>query len=161
MIAVSNASPLHHLILLGHAEVLPALFEHVLVPLAVNELQHPDTPTLVRDWFLSAPEWISVHHDTLPASLDLPASLHAGEAQAIQLAHNRKVSIVLLDDFDARRAAKRQGLIVAGTLRLLAEGSLGGLLSLPAAFGNLKQTNFRASERLYAALLAETEASRR
>jgi predicted nucleic acid-binding protein len=161
VIAVSNASPLHYLILLGHAEVLPAVFNQVLIPSVVlSELQHAETPALVRDWSLAMPGWISVQSDPFPPLLDLPANLHAGETQAIQLAHHRKVPVVLLDDFDARRAAERQGLVVAGTLRLLAEGSLAGLLSLPEAFGRLRQTNFRASERLYAALLAEVEARR-
>ena len=59
-----------------------------------------------------------------------------------------------------RRAAERQGLKVVGTLRLLAEGSRAGLLSLPAAFEQLKRTNFRASERLYISLLAEMEVRR-
>ena len=104
MIAVSDASPLHYLILLGHADSLPAIFKQVPIPPAVLcELQHPDAPVRVRDWLLTLPEWIS-----------------------LQLAHHRQVPVVLLDDFDARRAAERRQLIVAGTLRLLAEGSLAG-----------------------------------
>lgn len=161
MIAVSDAGPLHYLILLGHVDVLGAIFEQVLVPSTVlTELQHPDTPEIIKDWFQSTPAWISVERDPVPALFDMSANLHAGEIQAIYLAHHRKASAVLLDDFDARRAAEHQGLRVIGTLRLLAEGSLAGMLSLPEAFARLKQTNFRASERLYAALLAETEAGR-
>ena len=149
------------MILLGHADVLAAIFEHVLIPATVEkELQHPDTPALVKDWFQSRRAWLSIHRDPVPALLDLPRNLHAGEAQAIQLAHYRQVPLVLLDDFEARRAAERHGLGVAGTLRLLAEGARAGLLSLSEAFGQLKQTNFRASERLYATLLAEVETRR-
>lgn len=52
--AVSDASPLHYQILLGYANVLPALFERVLVPGAVmEELQHSDAPLRVGEWFES------------------------------------------------------------------------------------------------------------
>jgi predicted nucleic acid-binding protein len=137
------------------------MFERVLIPSTVlTELQHPDTPEIVKDWFQLMPPWISVERGPIPAPFEMPANLHAGEIQAIYLAHHRKASAVLLDDFDARRAAEHHGLRVIGTLRLLAEGSLAGMLSLPEAFARLKHTNFRASERLYAALLAETEARR-
>ncbi len=161
MTAVSNASPLHYLILLGHTETLAAIFTRVLIPsLVLHELQHPDTPPLVKDWFQSMPAWVSVEELPVATRVDLPPHLHGGETEAIQLACHRKAPIVLLDDLDARRAAERQGLVVVGMLRLLAEGSLAGLLSLPDAFERLKRTNFRASERLYATLLAEIEARR-
>jgi predicted nucleic acid-binding protein len=103
---------------------------------------------------------MSAHHELTPSLSGLPQHLHAGEVQAIQLACHRQIPLVLLDDFEARRAAERQGLKVVGTLRILAEGSLAGLLSLSEAFEKLKQTNFRASERLYASLLAEVESRR-
>ncbi|MGH9609366.1 MAG: DUF3368 domain-containing protein [Bryobacteraceae bacterium] len=156
MIAVSDASPLNYLILLGYASVLADLFEHVWIPEAVlYELQHPDAPQPVRSWFRSTPSWLSVRHEPFPSYLDLPANLHTGETAAIQLAHYGKFQVVLLDDRDARCAAECHGLAVVGTLRLLAEASFAGLLSLSEAFGRLKQTNFRASERLYATLLKE------
>ena len=161
MIAVSDASPLHYLILLGHVDVLGALFERVLVPGAVlTELQHPDAASLVKDWFLSMPPWISVEHGPVLDFFNVPVNLHARETQAMYLAHHRQASVVLLDDFDACQAAEQNGLKAVGTLRLLAEGSFAGMLSLPEAFARLKQTNFRASERLYATLLAETAARR-
>lgn len=103
---------------------------------------------------------MSVYLDPIPNSLKLSRRLHVGETHTIQLAHQLQISMVLLDDFDARCEAERQGLKAVGTLRLLAEGSRAGLLSLPDAFERLKQTNFRASERLYASLLAEIGARR-
>lgn len=156
MIAVSDASPLHYLILLGYSSVLPDIFEHVWIPTAVlHELQHQDAPQPVRSWFRSLPSWISIRNESFPTLLELPANLHAGETAAIQLAHYGKFEVVLVDDLDARRAAERAGLVAVGTLRLLAEASHAGFLSLSQAFERLKQTNFRASERLYAALLEE------
>jgi predicted nucleic acid-binding protein len=34
-VVISDASPLHYLILIGHAEVLPTLYAEVLIPEAV------------------------------------------------------------------------------------------------------------------------------
>ncbi len=44
-VVISDASPLHYLILIGHAEVLPSLYTEVLIPEAVaKELQHHASP---------------------------------------------------------------------------------------------------------------------
>ena len=45
MIVIADASPLHYLILIGAADVLPALFQRVLIPDEVcAELRHPAAP---------------------------------------------------------------------------------------------------------------------
>ncbi|HEY6137176.1 MAG TPA: hypothetical protein VI670_05365 [Thermoanaerobaculia bacterium] len=55
MIVVADTSPLLYLILLGHEQVLPALYERVIAPRAViSELSHAGTPQAVRDWAASA-----------------------------------------------------------------------------------------------------------
>jgi predicted nucleic acid-binding protein len=49
MIVVADATPLHYLTLIGAINVLPALYQHVLVPQSVStELQQPKTPAAVR-----------------------------------------------------------------------------------------------------------------
>ena len=51
MIAVSDTSPICYLILIGEIDILPRLFDQVLVPQAVlTELRHVDAPEPVRDW---------------------------------------------------------------------------------------------------------------
>ena len=56
MIVVADASPLHYIILVGHVEVLPQLFDRVLVPPAViSELSRPKTPDPVHRWTTSPP----------------------------------------------------------------------------------------------------------
>jgi predicted nucleic acid-binding protein len=45
MIVVSDAGPIHYLVLIGQIELLPVLYGQVVVPVAVvNELQHLHTP---------------------------------------------------------------------------------------------------------------------
>jgi predicted nucleic acid-binding protein len=44
-IVVADTSPVHYLVLIGEVEILPALFEKIVVPTAVlDELVHPGAP---------------------------------------------------------------------------------------------------------------------
>jgi predicted nucleic acid-binding protein len=65
-----------------------------------------------------------------------------------------------MDDREGRREAEQRNLLVVGTLRVLADASGHDLLDLRVALGRLRQTNFRASERLMQWLL-EQDAARR
>jgi len=50
-VVVFDTSPLHYLILCGAENILPRLFQQVVMPPAVfNELQQANTPPLVRQW---------------------------------------------------------------------------------------------------------------
>ena len=61
MIAVSNSTPLNYLILIGAVDILPQLFDRVLIPEAVlSELQHSCTPESVRTWIANPPAWLEV-----------------------------------------------------------------------------------------------------
>ncbi len=60
---------------------------------------------------------------------------------------------VLLDDLAARKAARRLGLPLLGTLGFLELAATRKLLSLPKAISKLRQTNIRISEDLYGQVL--------
>jgi hypothetical protein len=61
MIVVADTTPLHYLILIQLDDLLPRLFGRVLIPPAVlAELQHPETPDPVRQWFAQPPAWLQV-----------------------------------------------------------------------------------------------------
>jgi predicted nucleic acid-binding protein len=56
MIVIADATPLHYLILIHQADLLPQLFDRVLIPPAVfDELQHVETPESVRHWIAHVP----------------------------------------------------------------------------------------------------------
>ena len=61
--------------------------------------------------------------------------------------------LVLIDERDGRMAAQACGLIVAGTLRVLADASEMGLIDLAEAFARLQTTTFRVDTRLMELLL--------
>jgi predicted nucleic acid-binding protein len=61
MIVVADTSPLNYLVLIDEVELLPWLFERVMLPKAVfNELKHPRSPAKVRTWAEPLPEWAVV-----------------------------------------------------------------------------------------------------
>ena len=101
-VIVSDTAPLNYLVLIGAAEVLPRLYQRVLIPSAVREeLTRPQTPEPVRLWLAQRPSWLDVAAPISPAN---PAFAHLdqGEAQAITLARNARRIFCCLMNATAR-----------------------------------------------------------
>ncbi len=61
MTVVADATPLHYLLLIGEAEVLPVLYGRVIIPPAVfHELAQKETPAVVQRWIAHPPELLQV-----------------------------------------------------------------------------------------------------
>lgn len=59
MIVVSNTSPLNYLVQIESAEIIQQLFGSILIPQAVKEeLVHPVSPAIVRNWMAKPPVWL-------------------------------------------------------------------------------------------------------
>ncbi len=145
MIVVSDASPLHYLILVGYVEVLPKLFDRVLVPPAVvSELSRPQTPAPVRLWTASHPRWLEVNKPALVLEV---AGLGVGEREAISLALEVQAEAILIDDRDAVKEARKHGLTVLGSVAILDAAASRGLVpDLPETIEHLvRDTNFRTN----------------
>jgi predicted nucleic acid-binding protein len=57
-VVVADTSPICYLVLIGEVEILPALFEKIVVPTAVrDELAHAGAPEAVRNWMRAPPRW--------------------------------------------------------------------------------------------------------
>ncbi len=157
-VVVSDTSPLHYLILCGAETILPALFRQVLIPPVVFlELQQPNTPPSVREWARSLPPWIAVQK---PKRLNLALDVDAGELEAICLAQEIHAAAILMDDRAGRNAAIRCGLSVVGTVGLLEQSAVRGLIELPSALARLRQTNARLDPELLQSALARDQARR-
>ncbi|MGD9720906.1 MAG: hypothetical protein AB7O59_23430 [Pirellulales bacterium] len=156
MNVLSDTSPLNYLILIGHADILGALFGRLIVPAAVcAELQHPRSPAMVRNWIAQAPSWLLVQ---TPVKLLAGLSLGRGETELISLAVELGADLLLIDDRLGRRAAKQHGLMVAGTISVLDAAAERNLINLGSAFAQLRNTNFHVSDSILArALLADSE----
>jgi hypothetical protein len=87
----------------------------------------------------------------------LQTELEEGEKEAIALAHEVGAEVVLLDERDARQAAKRLNLRVLGTIGVLIWAKrTGEITSLRRALDALQtQAKFRISQRLYEWALGE------
>jgi predicted nucleic acid-binding protein len=143
MLVVSDNSPIRYLRVLDCAHVLPILFGRILIPRAVlEELQHPNAPTVVRTWLVDPPAWLAVHPSVGQPDAAL-ATLEAGEQEAIVLAQELQANILLVDDGKARDLAIQQGLRVMGTVGVLEQAAARGLVDLPEVLARLLTTNFR------------------
>ena len=154
-IIISDTSPLHYLVLIGEAEILPALYGQVLVPLAViEELRREGTPHAVRTWASRPPSWLEIvpHGSVVSNRLGLEL-LGEGEREAIVLALERRADLLVMDDREGVEEARRLGLTVTGTLGVLERAGERNLLDLPAVIKRLQSTNFRASPEVMRAAL--------
>ena len=157
-VVVSDTSPLHYLILCGAENILPRLFQQVVIPPTVfRELQQPNTPPPVRQWAASLPTWVAVQ---TPKTVNLKLDVDAGELDAICLAQEIHADAVLMDDRAGRNAAIHCGLAVVGTIGLLEQAAARGLIELPTALARLRQTNARLDPELIHAALARDQGRR-
>jgi hypothetical protein len=61
MIVVADATPLRYLVLIDETDILPALYDRILIPPAVlRELTQPRTPPRVQLWMAGLPGWLQV-----------------------------------------------------------------------------------------------------
>jgi len=148
---VADVGPLHYLVLIDCAKILPELFGHVCVPIAVrDELTHPRAPQKVKDWILSPPPWIEIAPVAQPHAVH---GLHKGESEALQLALERKVKAVLMDDMDGRAAARRLGIATVFTVAVLELAAEKNLIDLSSVLTRLQQTSFFISKEIIEAAL--------
>lgn len=155
MTVVSNTTPLNYLVLIGRVEILNALYGQVVIPQAVfAELTSTKAPDAVRAWVTGKPTWITVEHapNVIDSELD---EIQIGEREAILLAELVRADFVVLDDRKARRIASGRGLNVIGTLGILTVAAEKGLIRLSDALDDLRQTSFRASDRLLDLLIRQ------
>jgi predicted nucleic acid-binding protein len=152
---VSNASPLIVLARSGHLDLLRALPVPVLVPAGV--LAEIDAGN-ARDGAADAVRALELV--TIVEDLDVPASiaswrLDAGESQVLA----RAVSIgagVLLDDRAARRCAQTLGLMVVGSIGLVARAKRAGLVTAAGpVIRAVVEAGLHVDDELVTAVLAD------
>ena len=109
MIVVSDTSPLTALLTVGEAELLPQLFQEVIIPQAVqNELLRNHD---------RLPDWLRVANVQNPAQVGKFSQLvDAGEAEAIELALELHADRLLIDERKGRKLALQEGVAVIGLL---------------------------------------------
>ena len=151
----ADTSPLNYLILIEAIDLLPRLYERIVIPVEVlSELVDDGAPRRVSEWAMKLPEWVEVR--LAPLSTD-PALflLDRGERCAILLAQSEAEVLLLIDETAGRHEASRRGIRNTGTVGVLRAASVAGLVDLPSALERLVATNFRVSKLLLDGLIAE------
>ena len=147
MIVVADAGPIHYLVLIEAVDVLQPLYNRVLVPqTVVEELQEAGAPASVQTWIAQPPVWLEIRPD--PPSDRTMEFLDPGERAAISLAISLSAERLLIDDWDGRAEAERRHLLVTGTLGVLADAHVAGLIDFEAVLAQLRHTNFYLSAEL-------------
>jgi predicted nucleic acid-binding protein len=153
MLVVSNTSPISYLVVIEQIELLPRLFEYILIPETVrDELASSKAPLVVQKWIDSPPSWLTIKSISTQPDSDL-LKLDAGECAAIILAQSLKADLILLDDLAARRLAVSRDLAIAGILGILDRAATKNWINFALAIERLQQTNFRISTPIVQELL--------
>jgi predicted nucleic acid-binding protein len=156
VIVVADSAPLHYLILLDLPDLLPKLYGDVLVPTAVaRELSSAGAPKKVRDWLGAVPVWLQIRSVASQYTEMVSDELDPGEREAIALARIVHADLLLIDESDGRREARRLSLRVTGTLGVLRTAAERSLIEVPVVVANLRATNFYLDESLLRAAFGE------
>ena len=150
MAVVSDSGPLIALERIRQLELLPALFNRILVPPAVKEEFAPSD---------RLPEWLQLQPAKQPPRLaSLQLSLGAGEREALSLSLELRASLLLVDDKAARRAATGLGIPIIGTLGILVSAKRRGLLQrVGPHLDALQRASFYLAPGLYARILKDAD----
>lgn len=153
MIAVSDTGPLLYLSLIHRTELLPQVFERVLIPQSVAaELSDPSAPPQASGLIVRKPDWLYIC-----TVLGIDPSLQRlgpGEQEAIALALSVPADLLLTDDAAARRTATHVCKIAAtGTIGVLYAAATDHRTLFTAAdfddaIDQLRRTNFYISRAL-------------
>jgi uncharacterized protein len=158
MPVISNTSPLLNLAIIDHLFLLPQQFGQIFIPSAVlvelkineNLPGSSDLKTAIDDgWLVIQPV------ENLALVSLLRRDLHQGESEAIALAIELAADKILLDEKEARQAARALGLSITGILGILLKGFYEGAIpSIKTAMGRLQQeANFWVAPALLTQIL--------
>lgn len=137
---VSNSSCLIVLEATAQLDLLPRLYQTVLVP-----------PAVAAEWGTSPPAWVKVQAaGNQPLVQALRLQLGPGEAEAIALAVEIGASRLILDDRRARRVASGFQVPITGTVGVVLRAKQAGLIPLARpVLDALRAAGFRLADPLY------------
>ena len=156
MIVVSNTSPIINLAMINQLDLLEQLYGTVIIPPAVYDeivtggAGQPGADVVqALDGFEVRPV------SSQPMVTHLAASLDLGEAEAIVLAVELGVHLLLIDERQARIVAKRLGVSHIGLLAVLVQAKHAGLIPAvgPLVERLRSEAGFWVSQQVYHHLL--------
>ena len=141
---ISDTSCLILLHNIGELEILHKLFGIIIT-----------TEEVVTEYGEILPEWVEIKKPkNSNYNLLFDTRLGKGEASAIALAMELEDCLLIMDDLKARKTAQHLGLTVVGTLGLIVDAKLIGIIpTIKPILNKIRSTNFRISKQLEKILL--------
>ncbi len=117
------------------------------------------TPEIAAEFGEPLPEWVEIAEvkDKYRQRI-LELQIDKGESSAIALALETPDSVVILDDYKARKIAERLGVTLTGTIGVIIKAKLNGTISsIKPILEKIKQTDFRLSAEIETQALKEAD----
>lgn len=159
MKAVINSSPLISLALVGRLELLPKLFDEVIIPKSVyNEVVTKGKGKTGSDGLESIGRF-SVQEASNKALMNsVMLELDEGEAEVIAIAKESGIQNVIIDEFAGRQYASLLGLNVTGTLGIFLIGKkIGFIHEVKPLMDIMLKHNRYINRELYLAVLKKAD----
>ncbi|MFB6178584.1 MAG: DUF3368 domain-containing protein [Halorientalis sp.] len=157
-VVVSDTSPLLNLALIERLGLLESQFSGITVPSQVwDELSEGERGLdslreLREDGFVTV---VAVERSDL--FIEIFHELDLGETAAICHAIEQNADLVLLDEKDGRRVARRHDLNITGVIGILLRGANDGDVELARDLDALREAGFWISDTLYSKILSKAE----
>jgi predicted nucleic acid-binding protein len=108
------------------------------------------TPEIAEEFGKPLPSWVGIQHC---ADKDYQSSIEAtvdsGEASAIALAIELQNCLLIIDDLKGRKLAQQLGLTITGTIGVLVDAKLSGIISsIKPILTKIRATDFRITDAL-------------
>lgn len=147
-VIISDTSCLIILTKIGEIDLLRKLYKTVTI-----------TREILLEYGEDLPDWFVVQQvKDQYRQLLLEMQIGKGEASAIALALETSDNIIILDDWKARKVAKRLGISVTGTIGVIIKAKNTGIIaSVKPYLDKIIKTNFRISEELEQLALKEAD----
>lgn len=132
---------------IGELHLLHTLFGQITVTKEIAEEFKNELP----DWFKIEQPANKTYQKILEASLD------KGEASAIAYAIEQEDCLLIIDDYKGRKYAEQLGLKITGTLGVIIDAKLKGVITSTRPFlDKIKQTDFRLTDELEKRILEKS-----
>ena len=152
MVVISDTSVLSNFLQLDRIDVLEYLYRELIIPPTVaSELQALEGVIPDLNILLTAP-WIRIQLPSDESFVNsLRQKLDPGESEAIALAIELQVDLLLMDELLGRKLAENYGIKISGTLGSLLRAKEKGLIdSVKPLIDQLREEiGFWISENLY------------
>jgi predicted nucleic acid-binding protein len=108
------------------------------------------TPEIASEYGNELPVWVNIKSSAdIQKQQILETQVDKGEASAIALALDIPGCMIIVDDLEARLLAQKLNILITGTLGVIIQAKLMGLIpSIKPLLNKIRQTSFRLSNTL-------------